>query len=211
MKIITQIFILFTALLLLPSVLFGQTKAIMSEDYYSAIKEAESKTDKQIRKRVQVQKLYTNGKVTTTLTDITESIPPDKSRWISVENKGDVVKKIERITIGNIIYRKEGDGAWTKGEKNSGFYGIGGKDNSTREFFIEERTAGKEKFQVLTVKTVNYDNTFFDESKTWINSKGRILKMNITTSRTELKNIVSTVDITYDYKLKAPKIEAPIK
>lgn len=211
MKIFTQTFVLFIALLALPSVLFGQAKSITSENYYSAIKEAELKTDKQIRRRIQIQKLYTNGEIRATLTDTTESLPPDKSKWISVEDRGNVVKRIEQITIGNAIYRKENNGAWIKREKNSGGYGISGKDNSTRDFFIEETMIGKEKFQVLIVKTVNYNNTFFDESRTWIDKKGLILKKESTTSHIELKNIVSSVDVTYDYKLKAPKIEAPIK
>ncbi len=79
------------------------------------------------------------------------------------------------------------------------------------KFFIEEATIGKEKFQVLIEKRVNYNNTFFDEVKTWIDKKGLILKKMSTTSFNELKNIVSSVEVTYDYKLKPPKIEAPIK
>lgn len=211
MKIITQTFILFIAVLILPSVLYGQAKSITSENYYSALKEAESKTNKQIRKKSQTQKLYTNGKITATLTDTTEYFPPDKSKWISVQERGDVVKRIEQITIGNSIYRKEDNGDWVKREKYSGGFGIGGKDNSTREFFIEDATIGKEKFQVLIEKRVNYNNTFFDEVKTWIDNKGLISKKTMTTSSNELKNIVSSVDISYDYKLKPPKIEAPIE
>jgi hypothetical protein len=211
MKIVAQTFIVFIAVLILPLVLFGQTKPITSENYYALLNQAESKTDKQIRKRVQIQKLYTNGEITATLTDTTEYLPPDKSRWISVEDRGNVVKRIEQITIGNAVYRKENTGDWLKREKDSGGFGIGGKDNSKREFFIEEAKIGKEKFQVLIEKRVNYNNTFFDEVKTWIDKKGLILKKLSTTSFNELRNIVSSVEVTYDYKLKPPKIEAPIK
>jgi hypothetical protein len=210
MKLIMQIFILFIACLILPSVLFGQAKNIASESYYSVLKEAESKTEKQIRKRVQIQNLYRSQEISATLTDTTEYLPPDKSVWIHVEERGNVVKRIEQITIGNLIYRKENNGKWVKDKKDIG-YGISGKDNSTREFFIEEVTVGKEKVQILIMKTVNYNNTYFDESKIWINNKGLILKKFSATSHLELKNIVSSVDVTYNYKLKSPKIKAPIK
>ena len=86
-----------------------------------------------------------------------------------------------------------------------------GTDNSTREYFIEEAKIGMEKFQVLIKKTVNFDKTYFDEDKTWINNKGLIIKRNLTTSYIEFKNIVNSIEITYDYKAKPSKIEAPIK
>ncbi len=211
MKITTQTLIIFIAILILPIVLFGQVKSITSENYYTLLNEAESKTDKQIRKRVQIQKLYKNGEITATLTDTTEYLPPDKSRWISVQDRDNSIKRIEQITIGNSVYRKENNGDWLKREKGSSGFGISGKDNSTREFFIEEATIGKEKFQVIIEKRVNYNNTFFDEVKIWIDKKGLILKKMSTTSFNELKSIVSSVEVTYDYKLKPPNIEAPIK
>lgn len=211
MKIIKQTFILFIASIVLPSILFGQTKSISSETYYSALKEAESKTDKQIRKETQIQKLYTNGKITETITDTTENLSPDKWRWVSVDEENGVVKKTEEICIGNLIYRKEDNSSWVKRGKDDDGFGISGKDNSTREFFIEEATIGKEKFQVLIEKRVNYNKTFFDEVKTWINQEGLILKKSMTTSENDLKNIVSLVEINYNYQIKPPRIEAPIK
>jgi hypothetical protein len=212
MKIITQTFIIFIAVLILPSVLFGQAKSITSENYYAILKEAESKTGKQIRKEVQIQKLFSNGVITRTLTDTTEYLPPDKSRWIAVNIRGNVVERIEQIRIGNLYYRKEDNDEWAKRKVNEDSYGIGGEtDDSTREYFIEDATIGKEKFQVLIEKTVNYNKTYFDERKIWINKKGLIIKKALTTSHIELPNIVSSVDKTYDYKVKPSKIEAPIK
>lgn len=214
MKIITQTFILFIAVLILPLVLFGQAKSITSENYYSALKEAESKTEKQVRKVSQIQKLYRNGELTATLTDTTEYLPPDKSSWIHIENRGGAIsKRIEQIRIGSIRYRKEDNGEWIKreGEGSYGFGGISGTDDSTREYFVEEATIGKEKFRVLIEKRINGMKTFFDESKIWINNKGLISKISSTTSFAEPGNIVSAVDVTYDYKLKPPKIAAPVK
>lgn len=211
MKIFIHTLIGFISLFILPAVLFGQAKSITSEDYYSSLKESETKTDKQTRKRTQIQKLYTNGKITENITDTSEYLPPDKSRWIYVDEEGSVVKKFEQITIGQNVYRKTDNGSWVKREKNDGGFGINGKDNSTREFFTEEVTMGKEKFQVLIEKRVNFNNTFFDEVKTWINQKGLIVKKIMTTSENNLKNVVSSVEINYNYKIKAPIIEAPIK
>jgi hypothetical protein len=50
-----QIFILFIACLILPSVLFGQAKNIASESYYSVLKEAESKTEKEFRFKIFIE------------------------------------------------------------------------------------------------------------------------------------------------------------
>ncbi len=211
-RILIQTFILFIIVLIPSLVLFGQAKPITAENYYAILKEAQSKTDKQISKRVQIQKLYSNGKITATLTDSSVNLPPDKSTWIHVEERGNVVKRLEVITIGNFIYRKEDNGAWTRRQKdNSGISGIGGTDNSTREFFTEETNIGKEKIRVLIEKRVNYNHTYFDEIKTWISEKGLILKKTSTTSFQELKNIVSSVEVNYDYEMKPPKIESPIK
>lgn len=210
-RIITQAFILFVVALLLPSLLFGQAKSITSENYYTTLKDAESRSEKLARKIVSIQKLYSNGEITATLTDTVEYLPPDKSRWISVEDRGRPVKKIEQITIGNLVYRKEGDGEWVKRQKDDFGMGIGGTDNSAREYFSEETIVGKEKIRVLTEKRVNYNKTFFDEIKIWINEKGIIVKKTSTTSRQELKNIVSSIDESYDYGVKLEKIEAPKK
>lgn len=209
-KIITQTLGLLVVGLFLSIHLFGQAKPITGKKYWAIIQEAESKTEKQIRKEVQIQKLFSNGKITSISTDTTEHLPPDKSRWISREDKDNAVKtKIEQIKIGNLIYRKEGNGPWVKRKKDGDNYGIGGADNSTREFFIEDETVGKEKVQVLIEKTVNYNQTFFDESKIWINEKGLILKKISTTSFQDHKNIVSSVERQYDYSAKPRKIEAP--
>lgn len=211
MKTITQT-VLFIFLLTFSLAVFGQSKSITGENYYSALKEANSKTERQIRKRVQIQKLYEDGKPTETITDTTEYLPPDKSRWFSIdEENGKVTNRIEQITIGNTVYRKTDNGEWIT--KNKGDFGSGfsGTDNSSREFFIEEISKGKEKFQVLIEKTTNYNKTFFDEDKTWINEKGIIVKRIRTTSENDLKNVVSYLEINYDYNMKTPKIEPPIK
>lgn len=211
MKYFANTLILFTALVIQHSVLLGQSKSISDENYYSVLREAESKTEKQIRKRIQIQKLFTNGEITETLTDTSEYLPPNKSRWVHVEESGNIVKKIEQITIGNLTYQKEDNGAWRKLRKEDDGFSISGKDNSTREIFIEEETIGTEKFQVLLQKTVNYNKTYFDERKTWINKKVLILKEAMTTGFMDLKNIVSSVDIANSFASKRLKITAPIK
>jgi len=211
MKTITPTFIVFIALLILPLALFAQAKSITSENYYAALKEAYSKTEKQIRKRVRVEKFYRYGNVTVTITNTTEYLPPDKSRWIHIEEKeGKVFKRFEEITIGNSIYRKEDNDDWVK-RKDDRRTVMGVREDSTIEFFSEEAKIGKENFQVMVRKIINHNENSLDEDKIWINKKGLITKETSTTSNNELKIIASTVDTAYDYKIKPPKIEAPIK
>ena len=211
MKIINQTFILITVLLMLPLVLFGQAKSITKENYQSLLTEARTKTEKQIRKRIQIQKLYSFGKLTGTLTDTTEYLPPDKSRWTYVEDRGNNISQLEVIRIGNVNYRRENKGSWIEQKREENGFGISGTDNSTREYFIENETIKGQDFHVLVEKKINYNKTFFDEKKVWIDKNGLIQKEKMTTSMSELSNIVSAIDITYDYKIKSPKIEAPIK
>ena len=94
--------------------------------------------------------------------------------------------------------------------KNKGIALIG-KNDSTREFFIEEEKIGKEKFQVLIMKEVNSDKTNFREIKDWINKKGLIIKTTYTNSSGGPRIMDSAGETTYDYKVKPPKIEPPIK
>jgi len=216
MKIITQTFILLIAVSVFPLVIFGQTKSITRENYLSALKEAETKTEKEIRKEVSIQKLYANGEITRTLTNTTEHLPPDRSRWLGITAEGNSVGRIEQILVGNFYYRKENEGEWVKravvDDEGIGLGGgFGGTDDSTREYFIEEAKIGKEKFQVLIEKTVNFNKTYFDERRIWISKKGLIFKEAATTSFMELKNIVSSIDVVYDYKVKPAKIEPPVK
>lgn len=191
---------------------FAQAKSITSEDYYAALRKADSEKDKQIRKLVQVYKSYTDGKVVKTISDTFEYLPPDKSRWVHInEREGKIIERFEQISIGNTIYRKEADGAWVKREKQQEMSGPGGVPNIPTEFFIEETKIGKEKFQVLTRKTVNTNKTRFEEDRTWINKKGLIAKSISTDSINKPENIDSTFEMTYDYKIVPPKIEPPIK
>lgn len=207
--------VLFIFILFFPVVLFGQNKATTSQNFYLLLNEAESKTEKQIRKKVKIQKLFSNGEITKTLTDTTEYLPPDKSRWIALNVEGKVVNRIEQIRVGDFYYRKEDNGEWVKrrvDEDGMGLGGgLGGITDDKREYFIKEAKIGKEKFQVLIEKWINYNKTYFDERKIWINKKGLIVKRTSTTSHLELQNIVSSVEETVDYSVKAPKIEAPIK
>ena len=102
MKIITQNIVLFIALIILPLTVFGQTKSITRQSYESALNQAETKTDKQIRKEISIQKLYANGEITTTLTSTSEYLPPDKSRWLAIEDRGYSVKRTEGFNIGKL-------------------------------------------------------------------------------------------------------------
>jgi hypothetical protein len=209
MKIHTKSLLIFIHLLF-PIAALGQLKPISSENYRAIVDEAESRTRKQVRKRVQVQKRFADGKLSTVFTDTGEYLPPDKSRWTHTERNGDVVKSFEVITVGNIQYRKADDGVWTKREKSPQGIGFGGgKDNSSRQFFIEEKVIQKKRFKILTEKVVNFNNTYFDEIVTWINDSGLIHKSTHSTSRTEISDIVSSVEVTYDYRVK-PYIVAPI-
>jgi len=207
MKNIAQPIAILISLLTLPLILFGQAKPITEEQYISARNAAESETNKQVRRRVSNWKSYDAGEGTSTGT--TDYIPPDRSRWIDITTKGTKVERIEQITIGETIYRKEDDGPWIKRTKDSGGFGIGGREIGTREFFKESVTIGREKLQVLIRKMANYNNTYFDEDKMWVNSKGLIVKTESTTKRGE--TLVSRNDVTYDYKAKPAKIVAPIK
>src|SRR4051812_22465516 len=114
MKIITQTFILLITGLIFPLVILGQAKSITRENYYTILKQAETKTEQQIKKEISIQKLFANGEITGTLTDTSEYLPPDKSRWLGIEDRGYSVKRIEQIRVGDFYYRKENNGEWVK-------------------------------------------------------------------------------------------------
>jgi len=209
MRNIAQTFAISIAVLILPLIVFGQTKSVTREEYYSAENAAESKTDKQLRRKISIWTSYENGRVDAITKSTFEFVPPDSSRWVDVATKGAKVETIEQITIGKAVYRRENGGQWSKRTKDSDGFGFGGGEILTGEYFIESERIGKEKLQVLREKIANYNNTFFDEKRTWINSKGLIVKTLSTTSRGQ--TLVSRNDVTYDYKAKPAKIVAPIK
>ncbi|HEY0458509.1 MAG TPA: hypothetical protein VGC97_05105 [Pyrinomonadaceae bacterium] len=226
--------ILFAVFCLAASInVFGQAKSISEKEYGTTSKEAQSKTDKKIRRETTVETDYRNGKLTRTETISQDYLPPDKSKWLVLEGKGlRISGKTELIYIGDFEYRKENDGAWVKrnlkpktnGKSDDEDTGLGGgtsEDGDSQgftaivektidEYSLEEIKENNELFRVLTKLSVNEQKTETNEYKIWINKNGLITK---TTSNIEIKpaRMVLTSTATIDYNIQKPKIEAPIK
>lgn len=190
-----------------------ESKSVSKEEYDSIFEAAKASVEKKIRKVTAIDSQYVNNSVVTTTQ---EFLPPDKSKWLVVDKSGNLVRQTEIIYIGNLEYRKENNSNWvmrnlkSNSEKGNMEF-TAKKEESTKEYSIEEIKIDNESFRVLTAKTLNPQKTLFLVYKVWIDKEGLIFKEESKISSGRIDNLLTSTVTNYDYALKDVKIEAPIK
>lgn len=190
-----------------------ESELITKEAYDLIFGETKANVDKKIRKVIITDSRYVNNSVVTTTQ---EFLPPDKSKWRVVEKSGNSATQIEIIYIGDLEYRKENNGDWVMrnlktNSEDGGIAFTAKKEESTKEYSIEETKINNEFFHLLTAKTVNPQKTFFHVYKIWIDKAGLIYKEESKISSGSIDNLLTSTITIYDYTLKDVKIESPIK
>jgi hypothetical protein len=200
---------------------FAQVKTLTKEQYDSAISDALAKGNKIPKREIFVTKNYSNKKPVSTTTITRENLPPDKSRWLTVTEKGGVITyQYESIKIGDTEYKKTDKGGWEKIDLNNESSNQGVlrapallDTKELKQFLVMDATLDNQavKFYIsYEVMVINQRMIFLDE-RTWINADGFIVKSATTVSDTLPDIITSQTLKSYEYNPKDLKIEAPVK
>ena len=213
MKTINFLYI-FVFVIILSISAYGQKKSISQEEYTTAVEKARDNTDEFNRKTVTVRTHYAGKTVTETEEIVIEFLPPNKSKWLVTETKGNGVTKTDIIYLGDIEYRRINGADWVRRDRNSGGgFGVTGTEvKNKKEYFAEEIEVGKERIKIFSIITI-YDlgaASDYIEYKTYIDSKNLIQKITSIISRDAPANITSNEVTTYEYNPKSIKIEAPV-
>lgn len=192
-------------------------KKIITEEEYDLIrKEAQANVDKRIRRVTHNEIRNIIGSAPVKVNIIQDFLPPNKSKWMVEETTENGVKRTEIIYIGDVEYRKENNNDWVMRNLNSkntddGPDIIAKKDESNKEFTIEDTKIENEPYRILTSKTVTPQSKILTENRIWINKEGLIYKEESKSGLGGLGNLLSSSTTNYVYTVKDVEIEAPIK
>lgn len=194
------------------------TKPITKEEYESVQRIAEANFEKVSYKSITKIEEFDGGKLISTEMINEEFLPPDKTRWTSVETAGNETTKIERIYIGTIQYWRENGGAWEKiggsdEESGSGRMTVSGQESANKKkYTIEQVKLSGQSVRIYTVSTIyDFQPNILHTYRWWINSINLILKSEDVESEINSGKIIRRDVVTYEYNPKNIKIEAPVK
>jgi hypothetical protein len=204
--------LIFTAL---AGVVFGQAKEITEDEFRQAFQKAYEKLSEISYREKSVEEIYDDGKLSATVDNVTEFIPPDKYRYITVETFGEKSRRSEMIDIGGIFYCREDEGQWTRPENGC----LGGGAGSGRIPAVDQKITFEETklddadaklYQEYMTYLYPKDKLSYNLDKFWINDKGLILRREMEDGSVEPRFLRSRRTVTYEYNPKI-KIEAPVK
>ena len=209
-------------LLILTTCVFAQNTTLTKEEFNSAIGNGASNAEKFSRRVVSVNKSFSKNQLTATYTSTQEFLLPEKSRWVTVDEKNNAeTVRTETIKIGNIEYKKQGESEWITTDlavkplnppKRLTVSTEKLETTDCWEYIVTETTLdGKTvslyfSYHVFDVKKILY----FIEDFYWIGADGLLIKSSSKVSNTIPANVTSQRLITYEYNPKALKIEAPV-
>jgi hypothetical protein len=200
---------------------FAQVKTLTKEQYDSAISDALAKGNKIPKREVFATKNYSNNKLVSTTTITSENLPPDKSRWLTLTEKDNVVTyRYESVKIGDTEFKKTDKGDWEKIDLNNNSSNQGILRSSAvldtkelKQFLLMDAVLDNQpvklylSYEVLLIE----QRLIFLDERTWINADGLIVKAVTKVSNTVPEVITSQTVNSYEYNPKDLKIEAPFK
>ncbi|HQU84509.1 MAG TPA: hypothetical protein PKY59_15330 [Pyrinomonadaceae bacterium] len=195
----------------------GQKKIITSSEYYSAYSAASQKQYDVSRRVETVTETYADGVVSSKKNTLSETILPNKSRYVVKEQKGDTITERESITIDNFLYKRENGGAWTKIDlsKMNGMGSGSGSGGSciSRQITVEQSFLNNFSAKLYEMIDISESNLGlrYKEEKSWISDEGFLLKNETSNGLLIPKVETSKTVTTYEYNPTDLKIEAPIK
>lgn len=197
---------------------FGQKKIITSSEYYSALSAAYQKRDDVSIRIETVSETYSGGNIVKKITTLSETVLPNKSRYVTREQVGDTVTESESIQIDNFLYERENGGAWTKTDlsKNENGIGMGGTaagSCSSRQITVEPTFLNNFSAKLYEMIKISESDSGlkYAEERRWISEEGFLLKSENSEGLLMPKTEISKTVTTYEHNPTNLKIEAPIK
>ncbi|CAN5626309.1 hypothetical protein BH24ACI3_BH24ACI3_03050 [soil metagenome] len=211
--------ITFAALLLFgTSLIFGQT-AISEAEYSEAYRKADVMTDSLPHRRTTLDQSFKNGKKADYEKHMTETLPPDRTRYVYEGTYDGEREDRQVIKIGEVSYCKEGKGKWQKTNCDR-FTGLPADSIRSREYSKAEISLeGSPVTQFRYYFTYSFERddekktvrNMYSEFKFVVDKTGRLVGSESVVGEIGSKEISSSSRTVYEYGLTNLKIEAPIK
>lgn len=99
--------------------LHAQQVEIADQEYYQARKSADTRGRAYSYRKITKREYFGAGKATESNEDLEENIPPNRTRYVQIRNKGKV-NRFEVITIGKTYYCKTDNSSWTSSARYCG-------------------------------------------------------------------------------------------
>jgi len=164
-----------------------------------------------------VTEKYSGGNTEQKTTTIFESLSPDRYRRFIREQLSDSVTENESIRLGNFLYERKTDDAWTKvGVTDSEIpkkSGANCADCYSQQMTVEQtflNNVSVNLYEVFYIHRNDTGSTYIVEKK-WISEEGLPLKAETSIRHLATKVETAKIVTTYEYNPTDLKIEAPIK
>lgn len=196
---------------------FGQKRKITSGEYFSAHSAALQKEQSVARRVETLTERYSGGNTEKKTTTVFESLSPDRYRRLIREQLGDSVTENESIRLGNFLYERKTDDAWTKvGVTDSEIpkkSGANCADCYSQQMTVEQTFLNNVSvylYEVFYIHRNDTGSTYIVEKK-WISEEGLPLKTETSVRHLETKIERLKTVTTYEYNPTDLKVEAPIE
>ena len=158
-----------------------------------------------------------NGVVTELRTTISETLPPDRTRYYTAEVSNGKKSEQETIRIDYMLYTRQDSGPWTKvdlRQQNAAGMGSGTGYASTScvQYTVEDSSLDGvhvKLFESLRIESVSNALRFFEE-RIWIDEGGLPRREEEIRGKVSPRSETYKQVVEYDY-VPNLKIEAPIK
>ena len=196
----------------------AQAIPIKKSEFDDLVTAAFAKTSTRSRRETTQAKTFEAGKLVEEELTTQDYLPPDKERWLILARKEGVQTRVEIVYIGDVEYRREGRGAWTKTEDSDRANQTTTVSNLSAQrlkgnfvYFKEEADYHGKKVRVLTERSGPALSTPGPPARRiTVDQDGLILKVEESVTEGLPDNIVFTSVATIVYASHAVVIEAPI-
>lgn len=214
----TSMYLLVCGIIAMSSlVVIGQEREIPESEYLAALRKTYDVT-RALPVRITLSgEYYEKGAVSKKSKVVTERISPLHVRTFEQTSIDDKSETREAINLAGKLYCKENNKPWKVTDYFCGHSGMySAAMNSVMNFYASKVELEGKRLTLykLWVKEPPKPKAGFPdvfETKTWINSDGRIIKIERTSTISSTAAVVYSATELYEYNPKGLKIEAPIK
>ena len=188
------------------------------KQYADGLEGAAARTERTLHRSVTEKTWYKDRKIVQTEINTIESFPNGDSRGVMITTvDGKPTEKVQRILLGNFMYRKQDDAPWIKEcyrdcPKQSLVLTLESEDRDSPKLEAFSTSIPAERSQLIgyfLYRVTDVGDTLnFLDSKVWVGAKGLLQKIEDTYSTMYPENNTSTEVRKYEYE---PKDILPLK
>lgn len=214
-----RIFVLTSALLLSSISMFGQGNKISDGEFQAALRKAYDIADTLPHRRITFEEFFRDGKKSGYEKHTTETLPPNKTRYIYESAFRGERESREIIKINGVSYCKEGKEKWRKANCDR-FTGIPGSSVISDEFTLEEinkdnkivrQFARNMTYSFPDGKDEKVIRTMYLKSSFEVDEYGKLISQESIRGYVGSDEFRSISKTSFEYDIVDLKIEAPVK